>query len=408
VAQRPRIDADRLLSDLRELSRIGQAGTGVRRPAYSEADVAARRWLAGKFEATGLDVEIDRVGNVFGRWRNVSRALLIGSHSDTVPLGGWLDGSLGVIYALEVARALSEAGSMGAVGVDIASFADEEGMFAGWFGSRSFCGDFDETRWNDIRNPDGRLLSDALAVFKDQPRLRLDPARNFGYLEAHIEQGPRLEALHKPIGIVTSIVGIRTRAVHFKGRADHAGTTPMAMRKDAGKRLVAFVASLDARFAQAAGNDTVWNFGNIRMKPGAANVVPADAEVYVQYRDSDSAKLLVFDAILEEEIRKVNETEPGCCTMSTTMVTEPIQMDRRFQDVLREEAERLGLASERLPSGAGHDAAALAAHLPIGMLFVPSIGGRSHAAEEDTAEKDIVAGARVMLAAVERLLQSAA
>jgi beta-ureidopropionase / N-carbamoyl-L-amino-acid hydrolase len=405
VIQHPKIDRDRLLSDLRELAEIGKDGTGVRRPAYSEADIAARHWLAEKFRTAGLDVQIDRVGNVFGRSR-VSRALLMGSHSDSVPYGGWLDGSLGVIYALEVARALSAAGVIGAVGVDVVSFADEEGMFAGWFGSRTHCGDFDDSVWRKFWNAEGVLLAEALEAFKDRQRSTLDKSRNFGYLEAHIEQGPRLEALGKPVGIVTSIVGIRTCKLYFSGRADHAGTTPMPMRKDAGKHLVALLSRLCARFKEAAGEDTVWNFGNIIMKPGAANVVPEHAELFVQYRDSDAKNLQSFDAILADEIRAANAAEPNCCSMSSTMATEPIAMDPHFRQVLRDAATQLGHACEDIPSGAGHDAAAVGMHIPIGMLFVPSIGGRSHTPEENTADEHIVAGAEVLLAATQRLLES--
>jgi N-carbamoyl-L-amino-acid hydrolase len=163
---------------------------------------------------------------------------------------------------------------------------------------------------------------------------------------------------------------------------------------------------LRLRFEQAAGRDTVWNFGNIIMKPGVANVVPEHAELFVQYRDSEATNLQRFDAILADEIRAINAAEPDCCSMSSSMATEPIAMDPHFRQVLRDAAAQAGYACEDIPSGAGHDSAAVGMHIPIGMLFVPSIGGRSHTPDEDTADGDIVAGAEVLLAATQRLLRS--
>jgi N-carbamoyl-L-amino-acid hydrolase len=406
MARVAKIVGSRLLSDLHELASIGRSGAGVRRVAYSESDVAARRWIAQKFAAAGLTPQIDRVGNVFGRWPGAARALLIGSHTDTVPSGGWLDGSLGVIYALEVARAMAEAGAEQPIGIDVVDFADEEGTFAGWFGSRTFCGDFNTALWNDVRDSEGRTLTDALTVFADRPQVRLNKAHTIGYLEAHIEQGPRLEALNRSIGIVSSIVGIRTGRAHFTGRADHAGTTPMAMRKDAGQLLFAFVNRLIARFSEKATRDTVWNFGNVVLTPGAANVVPSEADLSIQYRDAELRQLELFDNIVQEEAQLINAAESGRCSITMTMATKPILMDQTFQSCLRDAAAIIGHASVDLPSGAGHDAAALALHIPIGMLFVPSKGGRSHTPDEDTDEKDIVAGAEVLLAAAQRLVHA--
>jgi N-carbamoyl-L-amino-acid hydrolase len=400
----PAINPDRLLGDLRDLAAIGAMAGGVRRLAFSADDLAARRWLAQRFEAAGLEATIDRVGNVFGRNPQTSRALLVGSHSDTVPTGGWLDGSLGVIYALEIARALSEAGRTSTIGVDVVSFADEEGTFAGWFGSRSFCGEIDR----DFPDRVGSAgLRAALAPLEANPEQRLDRARYIGYFESHIEQGPRLEASDKQIGIVTSIVGIRNRHVTFHGRADHAGTTPMAMRHDAGALMFRFISRLLDRFEQVATPETVWNIGNALMLPGAQNVVPFKAEFLLQYRDPTLEMLHVLDGIVDAEVARENATRPGICECTTGMATKPVTMDPGFQRAIGSAATELGYDHEFMASGAGHDAAALAGYLPVGMLFVPSIGGRSHTYDENTKDADIVAGARVALRAVEKLIENA-
>ena len=225
-----RIDADRLLADLRALAEFGRCGSGVHRPFLSTEDREARHWLVDRMRDAGLDARIDGVGSVYGRCRGVGeRALLIGSHTDSVPRGGWLDGALGVVYGLEIARARSEAGEPELLGVDVISFADEESAFLELAGSRAFCGSLSDADIDAARNREGVQLAAALAEagWAEHPRARLDPSRHVAYLEAHIEQGPRLEAAGRRIGVVTSLVGIRRIQVTFSGQADHAGTTPM-------------------------------------------------------------------------------------------------------------------------------------------------------------------------------------
>ncbi len=225
------IDPDRLMGDLRTLAQFGKLGTGVDRTAFSEADMEARRWLLRRMEEAGLAVRIDGVGNVVGRGTGGGPAVLIGSHTDSVPKGGWLDGSMGVIYGLEIARAASESGN-GAIIVDVISFEDEEGAYKGLLGSASFCGEIGAEEIAGTRNIEGKSLTDALQAhgLDDVAPERLEKGRYAAYLEAHIEQGPRLEAQAKRIGIVTGIVGIRRFHIVFDGQADHAGTTPMDLR----------------------------------------------------------------------------------------------------------------------------------------------------------------------------------
>src|SRR5215472_10147688 len=244
-----RINGNRLISDLRELATIGAYQTGVDRTALSAKDIEARRWLVDKLRHVGLDAAMDRVGNVLGRMSKAEKSILIGSHTDTVPKGGWLDGALGVVYALEIARSTIEENESLATGIDVISFQDEEGTFLPFLGSRSFFHDLDEAEIGAAKSKDGASLTAALqTIAAEPPPHRFDRRRHVCYLEAHIEQGPRMEAAGQRIGVVSALVGIRRFRVRSRGAANHAGTTPMAMRCDAGAALVAFAADINAEF----------------------------------------------------------------------------------------------------------------------------------------------------------------
>ncbi len=223
----PQINAERLLNDLRKLRTFGAVDTGVVRPALSEADIESRQWLKARYEDAGLDGSIDGVANVFGRSRNDGPALIIGSHSDTQPRGGWLDGALGVIYGLEIARACAEDPTTAHLAVDAVSWQDEESNFIGCLGSRSWCGTLDPADEAAARGRDGTPLAEALRTcgLHDVPRQQIEDGRYVGYLEAHIEQGAYLEDAGEQIGVVTAIVGIRGMTITFDGEQNHAGTT---------------------------------------------------------------------------------------------------------------------------------------------------------------------------------------
>jgi N-carbamoyl-L-amino-acid hydrolase len=387
----PAIDGDRLLRDLYAAREIGKFRTGVHRPTFSPQDVESRHWLAGKLTEAGLDAAIDGIGNVYGRDPAPGRKLLTGSHMETQNHAGWLDGVMGVLYGLEVARTLGH-------GIDVAAWADEEGHFGSFIGSRSFCGRLSEPEIDACANREtGLSLRDALqqAGFAGRPRQTIDTARTLGYMEAHIEQGADLEDHHLRIGIVTAIVGSRRFRITFKGQQNHAGTTRMAVRKDAGVALVKLVAGIEARFPAVAGPRTVWTTGDIKLDPGAASIVPGGAELVFQFRDTDPAILDALEATLNALLA---EAAKGPCEVSVALrsTTSPSAMDPGFQSALTEAAERHapGL-HQAMPSGAGHDAQILAQVLPSAMLFVPSIGGISHHYTENTSDEDIVLGCQV-------------
>lgn len=405
------INGDRMLADLRELAQFGKVETGVHRLSLTEPDIAARKWLVSRMTEAGLDARIDGIGSVYGATPGARRTVLIGSHTDTVPKGGWLDGAMGVIYGLEVARALIEArnGEAGETGVDVISFIDEEGHFHGTTGSLAFCNAFDLETQGDIKNAEGVTLRDALdrAGFGGGTVTTVDPARHVAFLEAHIEQGPRLEDAGKRIGIVTSIVGMRRTRVAFTGQADHAGTTPMAMRRDAAGTLIDFLHDLRGRFRALAAENTVWNFGYVQVEPGAPNVVAAAAEAMVEFRDVDPALLDRMAGALDDAARDAVAATDGRVTVATDpgLAIDPAEMSADIGRDIEAASAALDTEAIWMPSGAGHDAMILARHMPTAMLFIPSIGGRSHDVAEDTSEDDIVLGAQVLAGTVERVLE---
>ncbi|HEY1412681.1 MAG TPA: M20/M25/M40 family metallo-hydrolase, partial [Rhodopila sp.] len=309
----------------------------------------------------------------------------------------------GVLYGLETARTLGR-------GIDVASWADEEGHFGSFLGSRSFCGLLTEQEIDTSANREtGTSLRDALraAGFADRPRQTVEKARYHGYLEAHIEQGADLEDHHLRLGIVTAIVGSRRFRIHFRGQQNHAGTTRMAVRKDAGVALVKFLAAIEARFPAIANPHTVWTTGDIKLDPGAASIVPGGAELVFQFRDTDPVTLDALEATMTELLE---DAAKGPCTVSVTSrsTTAPSAMDPGFQKALQDAAERHAPGLHQpMPSGAGHDAQILSQVLPSAMLFVPSIGGISHHYTENTSDEDIVLGCQVFCDAAASILAGA-
>lgn len=398
------INGERLIRDLRKLATFGKVGTGVDRIALSALDIEARRWLVERLTEAGLTAGIDRAGNVYGRDPTAERAILVGSHTDTVPMGGWLDGALGVIYALEIARAAREAGGELTVGVDVISFEDEEGTYLPCFGARTFCNDVTDPEIAAARSKTEDSLTDALTrVSQEQAPFRIDPARHAAYVEAHIEQGPRLELAGRRIAVVTSLVGIRRFRIVAHGQADHAGTTPMTMRKDAGAALFQLAARIGNEFPALGGPDTVWNIGNLVLKPGAPNVVPAEAEMILEFRDTQIAKLDELECRVLDWVAAAAKAGPVAVEALPTTRIAPTLMAPEIAQAIAAAAAHHGEATLAIPSGAGHDAMVVGRFIPSAMMFVPSIGGRSHDISEDTAEEDIIAGCRVLASAVERL-----
>lgn len=401
-----RADGARVLADLTALRQIGAYKTGVHRPSYSPEHLQSLRWLMHRMPDAGLSPALDGIGNVIGTSAKAGRKLLAGSHLESQNHAGWLDGPLGVVYALEAARVLN--GTSASAAVEVAAWADEEGHFGTLLGSRSFIGAVDEAEIDaGTDRTTGTPLRTALAAagLAGLPRQTVDRSRYIGYLEAHIEQGDTLEQERLKIGVVTAIVGIWQYEVTFTGQQNHAGTTSMRSRKDAGLALARLCVAIDEAFPKACGPRTVWTTGRITLEPGAPSIIPGRATMLLQMRDTDPTVIARLEGVLDTLVTHATRAGPCVASWKRLRRGEPAAMDARIQEAVAAAAEEIVPGQHlSMPSGAGHDAQFLAQVMPAGMLFVPSIGGISHHWTENTSDEDIVTGAHVFVRACARLL----
>ena len=404
---RSHVDGARVLADLHALRDIGTYKTGVHKPTFSEPHMRSLEWLVQRFPEAALAADIDGIGNVLGTSTKFGPKLLTGSHLESQNYAGWLDGPLGVVYALEAARVINpDPNTNGAV--EVAAWCDEEGHFGSFLGSRSYVGGVTEADIDAARDRNSdRTMRQALrdAGLAGRARVQAERGRHIGYLEAHIEQGETLESGRLSIGVVTSIVGIWQYRITFTGEQNHAGTTRMGVRKDAGVALARFCVDIDDRFPAACGPRTVWTTGRITLDPGAPSIIPGSAEMLFQIRDDDPDVIGRLEDLLRSMAADVSAQ--GRCSVAVERIRTgaPAMMDTAFQQAI--EAASVAFAggkSIRMPSGAGHDAQILATIMPAGMLFVPSIGGISHHWSENTDDADILTGAQVFVDACRRLL----
>ena len=400
-------DGARVLADLNALRTIGAYKTGVHKPTFSEPHMSSLQWLVQRLPEAGLAGEIDGIGNVLGTSAKPGPKLLAGSHLESQNYAGWLDGPLGVIYALEAARIINSDPDINGA-VEVASWCDEEGHFGSFLGSRSYVGALTEKDVDASRDRNSaRTMREALGEvgLAGRPRVAAEPGRHIGYLEAHIEQGQTLEGDALNIGIVTSIVGIWQYRISFTGEQNHAGTTRMAARKDAGLALAKFCVDIDERFPKACGPRTVWTTGSIRLDPGAPSIIPGAAEMLFQMRDADADVIDRLEQLLRSMAAEISACGPCSVAVERIRTGTPAMMDDSFQQAIEAASRQFaGGKSIRMPSAAGHDAQILSTIMPAGMLFVPSIGGVSHHWTENTADADIVTGAAVFVDACRRLL----
>ena len=401
------VDGARVLADLNALRAIGAYKTGVYKPTFSQAHVQSLGWLVEQLAGAELAASIDGIGNVLGTSTKRGPKILAGSHLESQNYAGWLDGPLGVVYALEAARVINPDRKINGA-VEVAAWCDEEGHFGHFLGSRSYVGDVSERDIDAARDRNNdRTMREALSSvgLAGRPRALAERGRHIGYLEAHIEQGDRLESAGLAIGIVTSIVGIWQYRITFVGEQNHAGTTRMEIRKDAGLALAKFCVAIDDCFPKLCGPRTVWTTGRIALDPGAPSIIPGRADMLFQIRDDDPAVIDRLERKLETMAADFTARGPCTVTLERIRTGTPALMDRRFQDAIEAASKSFaGGRSARMPSGAGHDAQILARIMPAGMMFVPSIGGVSHHWSENTDDADIVRGAEVFVDACRRLL----
>lgn len=395
------VDTDRFLQDLNDLRRIGPYKTGNHRPTYSPEDMESRRWLMERLEEVGLHAEMDGVGNVLGKHPGPGPKLLVGSHIETQNHSGWLDGALGVVAGVALARA--------GLPVDVVAFADEEGHYGSFIGSRSMIGLLEEDEIDRLANKfHGKPLRTALreAGLEGRPRIQLDPARYRGFFELHIEQGTRLESAGMLAGVVTGIVAIWQYRITVEGMQDHAGGTTMAERRDAGLTAVRLLSRIDREFPMVCGPRSTWTCGRIALEPGAPSIIPGRAEVLFQFRDIDPATLERMERCLKACVQEANRTERCTVTLEAMSQSKPAPCHDAMQESLARAAEKVAGPGkwQRMPSGAGHDAQYMARVMPSAMLFTPSIGGISHHWSEDTKPEDLALNVRVLAEAAEDFL----
>lgn len=393
-------DTDAFLADLHALRKIGTFRTGVHRPTYSPDDMESRRWLMTRMQAAGLEPEMDGIGNVLGRHPGAGPKLLAGSHIESQNEAGWLDGALGVVSAVHLAKA--------GLAVDAIAFADEEGHYGSFIGSRSFTGLLDDSEIDALKNRyHNKPLRQALdeAGLAGKRRVQMEEGRYRGFLEMHIEQGTSLESADHQVGVVTGIVAIWQYRILIEGMQDHAGGTTMAERRDAGLAAVRLLAWLDAEFPMQCGPRTTWTCGRIALSPGAASIIPGQAEVMFQFRDISMDVLVRLDALLARGVQESNRRERCRATLEVISQSKPAICDEGLQQDLAAAAELLTPSRwQYMPSGAGHDAQYMARKVPSAMLFVPSIGGISHHWAEDTSDDDLAMGLRVLYEGARRAL----
>jgi len=393
-----------------ELARIGGgADGGVTRVAWSPELFDAYAWAGERMRTMGLEVEIDLAGNLIGRWpagRDGSSAVLVGSHLDTVPSGGRFDGVLGVVAAIHAVALLKEEGFEPARPLWIAAFMDEEGtrFNAALFGSRAFAGE-DVTDLGERVDAAGESLREAVAAAGfdlDQAGAANRIGEVGAYLELHIEQGPVLEAEGVEIGVVTSIVGLRGYRVRLTGEANHAGTTPMGLRRDAfvGAARIA----LELRDAARSREAVTANVGKIAVEPGGANVVPGLAEFTIDVRATTTADMVELEAVVGEIVARVAEEEGLEVDLLASFSLDPLELDPDYIDVVERAAADEGATSMRMPSGAGHDAMIVGRHVPAAMVFVPSRRGISHSPEEYSSPEHTELGMRVLAGVLRQTL----
>jgi len=407
VPRQAKVRPERLLSVLEELGEIGKTPDGgVDRVAFSEADLKGRAFFMKRMEEAGLAVTIDAAGNIVGRREGSVKGIppiVIGSHLDSVPNGGRYDGALGAAAGLECAAVLKEAGALLRHPLEIIIFTDEEG---GLIGSKALVGEL-EAKALEIRTQAGISVREGIIAVGGDPSRLGEIARGKGaiaaYLEIHIEQGGVLDGKRIPIGVVEGIVGIARWEVAIDGFANHAGTTPMDRRHDALLAAAHLIAAVNRAVTERPGRQ-VGTVGRIRVEPGAVNVIPGRAGMSLELRDLDADKIHGIFERIEEEAGKIavnTGTKIGFTAIEER--TLPALTDERIRAVIEEAAEELGLASLRLPSGAGHDAQSIARIAPIGMIFIPSAGGISHSPLEFSSPEDVRDGASVLLETLLRI-----
>lgn len=405
------VNQERLLASLEELSRVGNSSTqGVTRFALTDGDRQAREWLQERARQYNLKSHFDAAGNLF-IYADVAQEqppVIVGSHVDTVPNGGRYDGALGVLAGLECLIRLQETQTSLSRPVWLAVWTEEEGSRfpGGLIGSRAIIGELGAGELEET-DADGITLAEALRNWglkpSELPQVARKPGEIHAYVELHIEQGAKLDVANEQIGVVTGIVGIRRYNLSVKGQANHAGTTPMHLRRDALVAASLMVQAVEQVVKESGYEEAVGTVGKLQVYPGGVNVVPGQVDFTVEIRD---IKLEVMDelaAMLHTKLQEIAEERGVKLSWEAAPAVNPSLLSESVQQTISQVAGELGYSWRSMPSGAGHDAQHLARICPTGMIFVPSKEGVSHSPTEFTPDEDCVRGANVLLNTIVRL-----
>jgi beta-ureidopropionase / N-carbamoyl-L-amino-acid hydrolase len=404
------INKRRLMRDLNSIGRIGLGSHGaVTRLVFSVKELRSRQVLIHLMRQAGLNIHVDLIGNIFGRLEgsdSKAPAVLAGSHLDTVIHGGKYDGPVGVIGALEAVRTISENKIPIFSPLEVVCFVGEESSRFGFstLGSSLVAGEVQPEDLTNAVDQQGTKLADVLAGLGISRRnlgaIKRNPKDLKAYLELHIEQGPILEAKKKRIGLVTAIAAPSRFRIVFTGRADHSGTTPMEMRKDAlvaAAQLIQFVEKTCRRFSSMGKGRVVGTVGAIKIEPGVINAVPGRSELAVDVRGITARSKDRVAKLVKQNAQAIGRRRGLAVQILPIREEHPVPLDKRLLRVTRELCERKGLDYEIMPSGAGHDAMQMAKIAPAGMIFVPSSSGISHNPLEWTDPEDICLGAQLLM-----------
>lgn len=405
------VDIERIKSDILTLAAIGknEHDRGIYRQAFSDEDMEGKRWLLHRIEENGLAPASDGAANISGILKGEcdSPRVFVGSHIDTVPCAGMLDGTLGVVVGLECLRALSAAGISPKQTLELIAFSDEEGRFGGTFGSEAFTGTLTMEKVERATDLGGTRLWDAMLAHGLDPMKSLEARRRpeeiNAYLELHIEQGPILDEKNLQAGIVESITGLRSWSLRFNGEANHAGTTPMDYRKDAFMGLADFAHEIPRILEENGSENSRATIGKAEILPGAPNSVPGAVDFSLDFRDPSTEVLTDLSQAFQKALAAISRRRGLKFEFNVQGEIHPVASDERLTTMLEKNAKDLGIDALRMLSGAAHDAQLVGRIAPMAMVFVPSKGGLSHSPSEWTAWEDIEAGANLMLATLYEL-----
>ena len=406
----PTIDKRRLMRDLNAIGRIGIGDHGsVTRLVFSIKELRSRQVLIHLMRQAGLKIHVDAIGNIFGRLDGAdpkAPALLAGSHLDTVIHGGKYDGPVGVIGALEAVRTIRENKITLRAPLEVVCFIGEESSRFGFstLGSSLVAGEVHPKDLTNAVDAQGTKLADVLSSLGISPRnlsrLARDPKSMKAYLELHIEQGPILEAKAKRIGLVTSIAAPSRFKVIFTGQADHSGTTPMEMRKDAlvaAAQLIEYVEKICRKFSSMEKGRVVGTVGAMKIEPGVINAVPGRAELSIDIRSTSAPAKDKVARLVKQRGAAIARDRGIAIEVLNIRAEDPVPLDKRLLRVTRQLCDEKAIDYEIMPSGAGHDAMQMAKITPAGMIFIPSRRGISHNPLEWTDPDDIALGAQLLM-----------